>query len=276
MRSVMHPVARGTGVHKKRLACTIIITESMRMKPVYHHHKSSTHDYGLMKLVDWPDYYDCHCVCMESAGKYWIPVFNYSRNRSFNVIITHPKYAKSPEGERINFLDSVHIAELFQMGKVQPSYVPNREFHRLCDLSHYRYKITNFMSPEKNRIQDYQTVSNVSLVSIVSNPFGVDASAVFSELLASDDIDEVHIKFLLRGSLKKKSEKILNSIGGFRLDDDQSCRSLLSLGYIQFLENMKSALSNEADKKISRYHAYADLVTWLPGIGHLSTTTLAS
>ncbi len=77
MRSVMHPIACGIDVHKKKLACTIIIAESMQVEPVYHHRKFSTHNYDLVKLVDWLDHYDCHCVCMESTGKYWIPVFNY-------------------------------------------------------------------------------------------------------------------------------------------------------------------------------------------------------
>ena len=107
------------------------------------------------------------------------------------------------------------------MGEVQPSYIPNKEFRQLRDLSRYRYKITNFISSEKNRVQNCQTVSNISLASVVSDPFGVSASAVFSELLTSSDVDEVHIRSLLRGSLKKKSEEILNSIRGFQLDEDQ-------------------------------------------------------
>ena len=276
MRSVMHPIACGIDVNKKKLACTIIIAESMQVEPVYHHRKFSTHNYDLVKLVDWLDHYDCHCVCMESTGKYWIPVFNYLEDRDFNIVITHPKYVKSPKGKKTDFLDSIHIAELFQMGEVQPSYIPNKEFRQLRDLSRYRYKITNFISSEKNRVQNCQTVSNISLASVVSDPFGVSASAVFSELLTSSDVDEVHIRSLLRGSLKKKSEEILNSIRGFHLDDDQSYKSLLSLGHMQFLEDMKSALSSEIDKRTSKYHVYIDLATQLPGIGHLSATTLVS
>ncbi|MCR0402458.1 MAG: IS110 family transposase [Clostridium cadaveris] len=111
---------------------------------------------------------------------------------------------------------------------------------------------------------------------VVSDPFGVSASAVFSELLTSSDVDEVHIRSLLHGSLKKKSEEILNSIRGFHLDDDQSYKTLLSLGHMQFLEDMKSALSIEIDKRTSKYHVYIDFATQLPGIGHLSATTLVS
>lgn len=276
MRSVMHPIACGIDVHKKKLACTIIIAESMQVEPVYHHRKFSSHNYDLVKLADWLTHFDCHCVCMESTGKYWIPVFNYLEDREFDIVITHPKYVKSPKGKKTDFLDSIHIAELFQVGEVQPSYIPDKEFRQLRDLSRYRYKITNFISSEKNRIQNCQTVSNISLASVVSDPFGVSASAVFSELLTSSEIDEASIRSLLRGSLKKKSEEVLNSVRGFHLDDDQSYKSLLALGHMQFLEDMKSALSTEIDRRTSKYHVFLDLATQLPGIGHTSATTLIS
>ena len=72
----------------------------MQVETVYHHCKFSTYNYDLVKLVDWLDHYDCHCVCMESIGKYWIPVFNYLENRDFDIVITHPKYVKSPKGKK--------------------------------------------------------------------------------------------------------------------------------------------------------------------------------
>lgn len=59
----------------------------------------------------------------------------------------------------------------------------------------YRSNITNFISSEKNRVQNCQTVSNISLVSVVSDPFGVSASAVFYELLISSEIDRRTSKY---------------------------------------------------------------------------------
>lgn len=274
MRRVMFPIACGIDVHKKKLACTIVIAKSIQAVPVYHHRNFSTHNYDLVKLADWLNHFDCHRVCMESTGKYWIPVFNYLEDRDFDITITHPKYVKSPKGKKTDFLDSIHIADLFQMGEVQPSYIPNKEFRQLRDLSRYRYKITNFISSEKNRIQNCQTMSNITLASVVSDPFGVSASAVFSELLISPDFDDAHIKSLLRGSLKKKSEDVLNSIRGFHLDDDQSFKALLALGHKQFLTEMKTDVNSEISKRLSKYQPFIDLALQLPGIGYDSATTI--
>ena len=274
MRRVMYPIACGIDVHKKKLACTIVIAKSIQDEPVYHHRNFSTHNYDLVKLADWLTHFDCHCVCMESTGKYWTPVFNYLEDRDFDITITHPKYVKSPKGKKTDFLDSIHIADLFQMGEVQPSYIPDKEFRQLRDLSRYRYKITNFISSEKNRIQNCQTMSNITLASIVSDPFGVSASAVFSELLISPDFDDAHIRSLLRGSLKKKSEEVLNSIRGFHLGDDQSFKALLALAHKQFLAEMKTDISSEISKRLSKYQPFIDLALQVPGIGYDSATTI--
>lgn len=274
MRRVMYPIACGIDVHKKKLACTIVIAKSIQDEPVYHHRNFSTHNYDLVKLADWLTHFDCHCVCMESTGKYWTPVFNYLEDRDFDITITHPKYVKSPKGKKTDFLDSIHIADLFQMGEVQPSYIPDKEFRQLRDLSRYRYKITNFISSEKNRIQNCQTMSNITLASVVSDPFGVSASAVFSELLISPDFDDAHIRSLLRGSLKKKSEEVLNSIRGFHLGDDQSFKALLALAHKQFLAEMKTDISSEISKRLSKYQPFIDLALQVPGIGYDSATTI--
>lgn len=229
--------------------------------------------YDLVKLAEWLNHFDCHCVCMESTGKYWIPIFNYLED-DFDVVITHPKYVKSPKGKKTDFLDSIHIAELYQMGEVQPSFIPDKEFRQLRDLCRYRHKLTNIISSEKNRIQNSQTISNITLASVVSDPFGVSASAIFSELLTSNEIDEAKIRSLLRGSLKMKSDEILKSIRGFQLNDDQSFKSVLAIAHKDFLEETRNALTAEIDKRTEKYHVFIDLAMQLPGFGHLSATTL--
>lgn len=273
MRGIMRPIACGIDVHKKKLACTIVIANSIQDTPVYHHHNFSTHNFDLVNLSNWLLKFDCHCACMESTGKYWIPVFNYLEERDFEIVITHPKYVKSPKGKKTDFLDSIHIADLFQLGEVQPSYIPSKEFRQLRDLCRYRFKLTNFTSSEKNRVQNCQTMSNISLASVVSDSFGVSASNIFSELLTSNSIDDVKIRSLLQKSLKRKSEEILNSIRGFKLDSDQSFKSVLALNHIDFLKVMRKSLTTEINQRIEKYKFFTDLALQLPGMGIDSATT---
>lgn len=117
-------------------------------------------------------------------------------------------------------------------------------------------------------------MSNITLASVVSDPFGGSASAIFSELLISPDYDDAPIRSVLRGSLKKKSEEVLNTIRGFHLGDDQSFKALLVLGHKQFLVEMKTDVSSEISKRLSKYQPFIDLALQLPGIGYDSATTI--
>ena len=42
---------------------------------------------------------NCYHVCMESTGKYWIPIFNYLEN-DIDVCLTHLKYVKAIKGKK--------------------------------------------------------------------------------------------------------------------------------------------------------------------------------
>ena len=54
----------------------------------------STFTNDIKKLKQWLIDNNCKNVCMESTGKYWIPIFNILED-SCNVTITHPKYVKA-------------------------------------------------------------------------------------------------------------------------------------------------------------------------------------
>lgn len=55
---------------------------------------------------------------------------------------------------------------------------------RLRDLMRYRFKLTCFMSSEKNRLQNCLTVSNIQLASVVSNTFGKISQKILDKILA--------------------------------------------------------------------------------------------
>lgn len=53
----------------------------------------------LFRLRDSLLSYNCFEVCMESKGKYWIPIFNVLE-KSCHVIIANPKYLRSIKGQK--------------------------------------------------------------------------------------------------------------------------------------------------------------------------------
>ena len=276
MRRIMFPVCCGIDVHKNKLSCCIVIAHQITDEPVYHFREFSCHQPDLVKLVNWLNKFNCHDVCMESTGKYWIPVFNHLENSGIHAIITHPKYVRSRDGKKTDHNDSSSIADAFQLGQAFPSFVPSKEWRQLRDLSRYRFKITCMIASEKNRVQNCQTMSNITLASVVSDPFGVSASDIFAELLTSSEVDETRIRSLLHGRLRKKHKEIMDSIQGYRLESDQSLKALLALNHIQYLDDIKDTVTKEMLNRLKPYQAFIKLACSMPGIGTDSSLTILS
>ena len=97
---------------------------------------------------------------MESTGKYWIPVYNVLEN-DCTIVLAHPKYVKAIRGKKTDKRDAKWIADLFKHDLVAGSFMPPADIRQLRDLMRYRFKLTCFMSSEKNRLQNCLTVSNI-------------------------------------------------------------------------------------------------------------------
>ncbi len=67
---------------------------------------------GLNELCDWLSKYNCTDVCMESTGKYWIPVFNILEKNNILVTLSHPKYNKPQKGNKTDRKDGRWICDL--------------------------------------------------------------------------------------------------------------------------------------------------------------------
>lgn len=98
-----------------------------------------------------------------------------------------PKWVKAVKGNKDDTKDSKWIGDLFCLGLVHGSFIPNKEFRILREYTRYRYKLTTMKSSEKNRFQNAFTVCNVALDAVVSGMFGVSESSITDYLISSDD-----------------------------------------------------------------------------------------
>lgn len=81
----------GLDVHKTWIYACIGITDSNN-RTEYKQARFSSFTKGLNELCDWLAKYNCTDVCMESTGKYRIPVFNILEQHNLWVTLSHPKY----------------------------------------------------------------------------------------------------------------------------------------------------------------------------------------
>ena len=79
----------GMDVHKNLVVATIGITDRKTNVTEYFQRSFSTLNSDLYRLKDWLQSHHCSDVCMESTGKYWIPIFNVLEDE-INVFCSAP------------------------------------------------------------------------------------------------------------------------------------------------------------------------------------------
>ena len=117
---IIYPVCCGVDVHKRMLVATIAATDKNNITS-YLTRTSSTLNADLLAFHNWLLENNGPHVCMESTGKYWIPVFNIL---DLHVVLTHPKYVRAIKGKKTDKKDSKWIADLFKHDMVRCSFIP--------------------------------------------------------------------------------------------------------------------------------------------------------
>ena len=109
---VVFPTCCGVDVHKSFLVATIIKTPKDNLQPSYQKKRFSTFNADLNRFSDWLHENNCLDVCMESTGKYWVPVFNILEKRGIRVVIANPKWVKAVKGNKDDTKDSKWICSV--------------------------------------------------------------------------------------------------------------------------------------------------------------------
>ena len=202
----------GLDVHKTWIFACIGITDSNN-RTEYKQARFSSFTKGLNELCDWLAKYNCKDVCMESTGKYWIPVFNILEQHNLWVTLSHPKYTKPMKGNKTDRKDAKWICDLYMCGMVKPSFIPSADIRELRDLVRYRYKLTCMITGEKNRAQNCLTVSNLKLDEVFSDVFGKSSRSITEQILQhpGEAFDVAHF---VHGRCKTPIEEIQAAVDG--------------------------------------------------------------
>lgn len=156
MLKIVYPICCGMDVHKSFLVACIASTNECGVT-TYKSRRFSTFTKDLRLCADWLSANNCKDVCMESTGKYWIPIYNILE-ASCKIVLAHPKYVKAIRGKKTDKKDAKWIADIFKHDLVSGSFIPPADIRQLRDLVRYRWKLNNFIVGEKNRAQNCLSV----------------------------------------------------------------------------------------------------------------------
>jgi transposase len=270
---IVYPTCCGVDVHKTFLVATIITTESIT--PHYLKKRFSTFNNSILEFKKWLINNDCYDVCMESTGKYWVPIYNLLED-SIRVTVATPKWVKAVKGNKDDTKDSKWIGDLFRLGLVPSSYIPAKPIRILREYTRYRSKLISCKSSEKNRFQNAFTVCNVALDSVVSDMFGKSASSITDYLIQTDTFDPEYCKSLLHKSLKKKSDAVVESITGYSITPEQKFRMTMVNSHLDFVQDAIKKLDDKLSEMVKPYESAISLLCTIPGVDRNSAVTIIS
>ena len=261
----------GLDVHKTWIYGCIGITDA-NGRTEYKEARFSSFSKGLRELDDWLTLYSCNNVCMESAGKYWIPVFNILE-KEHSVTLAHPKYTKPQKGNKTDRKDAKWICDLFMCDMIKPSFIPPPAIRHLRELVRYLRKLSNMESGEKNRAQNCLTVSNLKLDDVFSDVFGKSALSITRHIIDHPG-EPFDVAPFVDRRCKTPIEEIQSAVDG-AISREQAAKLRQCLDHIDELEAHKEKISQEIFRVVEPFSDALALLRTVPGLGSNPMTAIA-
>ena len=265
MLKIVYPICCGIDIHKNFVVACIASTDDKGIT-TYKSSRFSTFTKGLRELSEWLHFYSCAEVCMESTGKYWIPVFNILE-ATCKITLAHPKYVKAIRGKKTDKKDAKWIADLFKHDLVNGSFMPPLSIRQLRDLMRYRFKLTNLQSSEKTRTQNCLTVSNIQIANVVSDTFGKSSMAIIDRILENPLDTSFDVTPLIHKSMLDKVPDLQLAIDGL-ITSEQAQKLQIIRQHHDALDTCKLNLESVVLSLVTPYLKEIDLVLTVPGISN--------
>ena len=261
MPKIVYPICCGIDVHKSFVVACVATTDA-KLVTTYKSKRFSTFTGDLRRLAEWLKQNNCQNVCMESTGKYWIPVWNILES-TCKLVLAHPKYVKAIKGKKTDKRDAKWIADIFKHDLINGSFIPPADIRQLRDLVRYRVKLTSYTTGEKNRAQNCLTVSNIKLDDVFTDVFGKAASAITARLLENNESFDV-MPYLTK-NIKASPEEIQSAVDGV-MCANQAEKLRIIRSHMQSLELCKANLESEILSVAEKFLPQMNLVLTVPGI----------
>ncbi len=271
MLKIVYPICCGMDVHKNFLVACIATTNNNGVT-TYKSKRFSTYTGSLIACREWLKENNCKDVCMESTGKYWIPIYNILET-SCTIVLAHPKYVKAIRGKKTDKKDAKWIADIFKHDLVTGSFIPPADIRQLRDLVRYRNKLTNFSVGEKNRAQNCLTVSNFKLDDVFSDVFGKASSNIIQYILDNPNEKLTDVSKFRTKRMKATDEEILSAIDG-EMCAEQAEKLRIIRSHLENLDLCKANLESVILYLSEKYLDELNLVMTVPGISTFSAISI--
>ena len=255
-------VERGCGmdIHKE----TVVVT--IRGKGIKSVTKSySTFTSSLIKLKEWLKKHGITHIAMESTGVYWKPVFNVLGD-DFVILLVNARHVKNVPGHKTDKKDSRWLVKLLLSGLLKGSFIPERPFRELRDLTRYRKKLVQQVTADKNRFQKILEDANIKLSMVLSNVFGVSGTKMINHILSVESYRPEELMQYVHGKIKASRADIKEALTGYITDHHKFMLRTI-LGNMAKTESTITEIDQKLDAVLEPYNLGRELLETIPGVG---------
>ena len=264
----------GVDVHKSFIIAVIAIFRNEEVI-FTKHMRFSTFTKGLREFKEWLRDHNCYEICMESTGKYYIPVYRIISDAQFHVDVVHPKYVKAPKGKKNDKRDAKRIADMYMRDHIaEYSIIPPAEILAIRDLTRYRRKTVYTITAEKNRMSNCLTVSCIKLDEVLTDMYCKTGLALIEQIIERGECNFDPAPYI--------DKRVKATVEDFKsaLDGNVTPATLIKMKLIQerlkYLNNQKAELESNMESLSKDFSRQLEILVSVPGIDTLSAISIIS
>jgi transposase len=167
-------------------------------------------------------------------------------------------------GRKTDESDAEWLAKLLRHGLVKPSFVPERQFRELRQLTRYRRALVQTRASEQNRVEKHLQIAGVKLSTVASHIFGVSGTNMLNHI-AAGTTDPNTLAELALGRLRKKIPQLRDAFAGSISKHTQELISA-QMDQMNRLECTIAQVELKIDEKVAPYEELLARLDQIPGI----------
>jgi transposase len=260
---ILHRSCGGIDVHKQFLvACLLTVDDTGQ--PYQELRRFSTMSGELLACVDWLQQAQCSAIAMESTGVYWQAPYNLMEGQFAQVMIVNAQHLKRVPGRKTDKKDAEWIAELLQVGLLNPSFIPPRFQRELRQLTRVRTTLGQERTRLINRVHKTLEDTNLKLSSVLTDLRGQTGQHILGAVVRGEDDPIVLANMALRRAKSKRDALELALHGQVTDHHRLLLRELLEM--IQQHDQAIARLDAEVAERLRPYEEQIQRLDAIPGL----------
>ncbi len=266
---VLHARCAGLDVHKDTVVACVRIVENGTVRREVRTFETVTA--ALCELSDWLLSEQVTHVAMESTGVYWKPVWHVLEE-SFELVLANAKHIKNVPGRKTDVKDAEWIAELVAHGLIRGSFVPDRPFQELRDLTRARKQFVHERARNVQRIQKVLQDANIKLDSYLSDLMGKSGRKMLAAMIAGES-DPQALAALVHPRVEASRQELARALQG-KLTAHHGAMLEVYLAQVDAIDAAIAKLESRLEVALAPFREAEKHLRTIPGVSAIVAASI--